>query len=267
MMRDSLRTAHAVRPGNHHTVTCLAGPSREPPPCFLLGRFPQFYAIERGPEARASFCGSSLPQKCMKKTRFRGRPAAMPTRPAPGPGSKKSAKRSSSNDSSYLRPAAGCASKRTRISLPTPSMEQRKTRSLPLPQLLRAGQHVLPGGQVCSGFFSLAGRAVLPVTSPVAGRGCAGAAVPGDVCPGEQFAPTGHVASGFPESGRFGAAVCADTAPAANTRPVIRPRRSLGIIVSTRTSFGEVHAVATERRRVGSTPVAGAAARPVPLPL
>jgi hypothetical protein len=94
-----------------------------------------------------------------------------------------------------------------------------------------SGQQVVPGGHVCSGFFSLLGRAVLPVTSPAAGRDWAGAAVLCDVG-GAQFAPTGQVASGFCSFEGLGVAVWADAAPAANTDAVMMMRRSLGIVTS-----------------------------------
>jgi hypothetical protein len=73
-------------------------------------------------------------------------------------------------------------------------------------------QHLEPGGQVCSGFLSLLGRAVLPVASTGAlgapGRDAAPA------CPGAQLAPAGHAASGFCwDGGVFGDAVCANAAP------------------------------------------------------
>jgi len=95
-----------------------------------------------------------------------------------------------------------------------------------------ARQQVVPGGQVCSGFFSLLGRAVLPVTSLAAGRDCAGLAVLGEACPGAQFMPAGHVASGFCSFERLGVAVCADAAPAAKTAPAIMLRRSLDMTAS-----------------------------------
>jgi hypothetical protein len=95
-----------------------------------------------------------------------------------------------------------------------------------------ARQQVIPGGQVCSGFFSLLGRVVLPVTSLAAGRDCAGLAVLGEACPGAQFMPAGHVASGFCSFERLGVAVCADAAPAAKTAPAIMLRRSLDMTPS-----------------------------------
>src|SRR5215211_4286957 len=101
---------------------------------------------------------------------------------------------------------------------------------------LSSGQQVDPGGHVCSGFFSLLGRAVLPVASLAAGRDWAGAAVLCDVDCGAQLAPTGHVASGFCSFAGLGAAVWADAAPAAKTAAVMMPRRILGIVISTRTS-------------------------------
>ena len=55
---------------------------------------------------------------------------------------------------------------------------------------------------------------MLPVTSLAAGRDCAGLAVLGEACPGAQFMPAGHVASGFCSFERLGVAVCADAAPA-----------------------------------------------------
>src|SRR5215211_7894863 len=101
---------------------------------------------------------------------------------------------------------------------------------------LPSDQQVDPGGHVCSGFFSLLGLAVLPVTSLAAGRDWAGAAVFCDVDCGAQLAPTGHVASGFCSFAGLGAAVCADAALTASTDAVMIPRRSLGIVISTRTS-------------------------------
>jgi hypothetical protein len=103
-------------------------------------------------------------------------------------------------------------------------------------------QHLLPGGQVCSGFFSLLGRAVLPVTSLGALVDGAGLAVL-EGCPGAHVAPTGHVASGLVSlGGRLGPAVCAETAPAESATPVIRLRRSLGIITSSDLVHNEARA-------------------------
>src|SRR5215213_5310368 len=116
---------------------------------------------------------------------------------------------------------------------------------------LPSDQQVDPGGHVCSGFFSLLGLAVLPVTSLAAGR-WAGAAVFCDVDCGAQLAPTGHVASGFCSFAGLGAAVCASAAPVANTAAAMMLRRSLGISLSIRTS-PEVHVLATGLQYVCSS--------------
>jgi hypothetical protein len=74
-------------------------------------------------------------------------------------------------------------------------------------------QHLEPGGQVCSGFLSPLGRAVLPVASTGALGAPGRDAAP--VWPGAQFAPTGQVASGFcwVGGGLGDVVVCADAAP------------------------------------------------------
>jgi predicted acyltransferase (DUF342 family) len=59
-----------------------------------------------------------------------------------------------------------------------------------------------------------------------------GLAVLGEACPGAQFMPAGHVASGFCSFERLGAAVCAETAPAAKTAPAIMLRRNLDMTPS-----------------------------------
>jgi len=59
-----------------------------------------------------------------------------------------------------------------------------------------------------------------------------GLAVLGEACPGAQFMPAGHVASGFCSFERLGVAVCADAAPAAKTAPAIMLRRSLDMTPS-----------------------------------
>src|SRR4051812_36303827 len=64
------------------------------------------------------------------------------------------------------------------------------------PRRLQSGQQVVPGGHVCSGFLTLLGGAVLPVTSPAAGRDAVGVVELCDIGWGAQLAPTGHVASG-----------------------------------------------------------------------
>ena len=74
------------------------------------------------------------------------------------------------------------------------TLEVQSSRNVPT----SIGQHLEPGGHVCSGFFfSLLGCAVLPVTSLVVGRGCVAPVAPGEACPGAQLAPAGQVASGF----------------------------------------------------------------------
>jgi hypothetical protein len=87
---------------------------------------------------------------------------------------------------------------------------------------------------VCSGFFSLLGRAVLPVTSLDGGRDCAAPAVLGEACPGAQLAPAGHVASGFWAFGLLGVVVWADAEPATNSTAVLITTKSLDMTISDR---------------------------------
>src|SRR5215203_4911509 len=100
--------------------------------------------------------------------------------------------------------------------------------------LTERNQHFDPGGQVCSGFFSLLGRAVLPVTSLDEERDCAAPAVLGEACPGAQLAPAGHVASGFWAFGLLGVVVWADAEPATNSTAVLITTKSLDMTISDR---------------------------------
>ena len=87
---------------------------------------------------------------------------------------------------------------------------------------------------MCSGFFSLLGRAVLPVTSLDGGRDCAAPAVLGEACPGAQLAPAGHVASGFWAFGLLGVVVWADAEPATSSTAVLITTKSLDMTISDR---------------------------------